>query len=109
MNKLIPILGTILLISACATRPAIIGQQTIPVNKPIYVVPVPPAMPEIELYVDSLTMDDITDPGKVGQAYKHDTIVLRNVIRIQSLIIDEYRKASQNFDAVKKDIADMKK
>jgi hypothetical protein len=78
--------------------------KLVPVDKPIPMCPKPPEVRTYPLLVDELLDSDITDPGKVGQAYKHDVMILRKQNEIYRLILKEYEKTSQNFDAVKAEI-----
>jgi hypothetical protein len=89
-------------LAGCATTEPVV--RTVTVDKPIPFCPTPPNVPTVEYKVDALTMDDLKDPGKVGQAYKYDMLALRQQLRIYQQILSEYAKASQNFDAVKAEI-----
>lgn len=93
-------------LSGCgATIPLEPVIQTQIVDKPIPYCPAPPAVPQIDYYrVDKLTPADINDPGKVGQAYKYDMTFLRNVVRLQQLIIQQYSDTSKNSAATKDEI-----
>ena len=74
------------------------------VDKPFPACPKPPVVPEYDLWVDKLTDLDLTDPGKVGQAYKHDMIYLRQRLVMDNQILLQYEKTSQQYDEAKKQI-----
>lgn len=87
----------------CACDP-IIKTETVYVDKPIPFVPKPPDVPKFVSKVDTLAPTDISDPGKVGQAYKYDVIALRNLLRIHEQILAQYSSSSVNFDDIQKQI-----
>lgn len=90
----------IFLTMGCSVRPV----EIVTIDKPIPVCPVPPPVPEYEYWVDDLTSNDFNDPGKVGQAYKHDMIYLRKRVEIDNMILEQYRTVSENYDEAEKTI-----
>lgn len=98
---------TLILLAAlagCATDAPIIRTETVTVDKPVPYVPKPPDVPKFVSKVDTLTPADVADPGKVGQAYKYDTIALRNLLKIHEQILSQYTSSSVNFDDIQKQI-----
>lgn len=85
-----------LILTGCAEQQI----KLVEVNKPIPMCPKPPAIPTCDFRVDQLSDVDQQNPGKVGEAYKYDMTCLRAVYGINQLVIAEYEKTSQNFDAV---------
>ena len=103
MNKFVLAFLTITILSGCDT---IIKQVPVAVDKPYPACPKPPELPVYDLWVDNLTSADLNDPGKVGQAYKHDMMYLRQRIRDDQMVLDQYTQTSQQFEEVKKHIDD---
>lgn len=79
-------------------------KDVIVVDKPFPACPKPPETASYDLWVDQLTDADINDPGKVGQAYKHDMLYLRQRIIVDQQILDQYNKTSVNYDQTKQQI-----
>lgn len=95
----------LLLLVGCSTpKVATIKTEVQYVDKPIFICPAPPLVPTTQLLVDNLTDDDINDPGKVGQAYKHDMLYLRQTNEILRKIIEQYAATSTNFEQVRAEI-----
>ena len=65
------------LIGCASTTPPLM--EIVYVDRPIFASPLPPELPVFDSMVDKLTPDDYTNPGKVGQAYKHDMLILRAI------------------------------
>lgn len=91
-----------LLLSGCVHT--IVKTEVVPVDKPIPFVPKPPEVPKFKSQVDLLTDADVSDPGKVGQAYKYDMTALRQLIKIYEQILLQYSESSQNFDQINAEI-----
>ncbi len=103
MNKLIVGALAVILLTGCATmQPA--EKEIVIVNKPIAFIPKPPAVPKISYQVDKLTHADLADPGKVGQAYKHDLIALRKLVEIYQIILQQYSESSVDFELINSEI-----
>lgn len=81
-----------------------VKKEVVQVAKPVLVIPKPPEVPAAEWEVDKLTIDDAKDPGKIGQAYKHDMLEARQLLKIYQMIVDGYKTSSQTFDQVNKEI-----
>lgn len=97
MNKtLIAYIVAAFLVTGCAERQI----KLVEVDKPIPLCPKPPVVPALVSKVDLLTPADAANPGKVGEAYKYDMTFLRTTAGMYQLILKEYDKTSQNFDAV---------
>lgn len=79
-------------------------KEMVPVDKPFPACPKPPVTATYDMWVDQLTDADLNDPGKVGQAYKHDMIYLRKRIAIDQQILEQYDKTSTNYDQAKQQI-----
>lgn len=94
------------LLSGCATK-VIVQKEIVTVDKPVPFIPVPPVVPRCELMVDKLVPEDKETPGKVGQAYKYDTMCLRMRSQIQDQILEQYTKSSVNFDEINKQISEL--
>lgn len=90
------------LVGCFETLPA--KKEIVIVEKPVPFIPKPPEVPKFTSEVDKLTAEDIKDPGKVGQAYKHDMTALRKLQVIYELILDQYRQSSENFDQINMEI-----
>lgn len=103
MKTTTAILLLVTALAGCATAP-VEPINTVTVDKPIPLCPTPPDVPKLAFKVDQLTVDDLKDPGKVGQAYTYDMTYLRAVVKIYDQILAEYAKTSANFAAVKADI-----
>lgn len=97
----------VLLLSAClvgcASTPTA-PTNVVTVDKPIAVVPKPPAVPTFASQVDALTQADVKDPGKVGQAYRYDITMLRSLVKIYQLILAQYTASSYQFEAIEAEI-----
>ncbi len=103
MKHLILALSCCVLLAGCpGTMP--VKQEVVTVNKPVPFIPTPPDVPKCVSMVDQLTPADQKDPGKVGQAYKYDTLCFRQRDKIVQMILDQYKAGSQNFDAINKEI-----
>lgn len=99
------ILTLALVCSACApAKQYVIRNQVQYVDKPVFICPKPPEVPQYTFLVDQLTPADQTDPGKVGQAYVHDMIILRETDRILRSILQQYTTTSVNFEQVRQQV-----
>ena len=106
MKTLITVIIVLASLSGCSTLTPAKQIETIPVNKPVPYVPLPPDVPRFVSQIDRLDMiKDKNNPGKVVQAYKHDVAALRTVNRIQQMIIDQYRTSAIDFEPVNLEIA----
>lgn len=108
MKNVFIVIITSIIIAGCQTTPSKI--TTIHVPKPFPFCPTPPQVPNeppAGFLVDKLTENDVRDPGKVAQAYKHDMVFLRHVIKIYSEILSQYKTTSQDFEKIKKTIDDL--
>lgn len=94
-------------LAGCATTNPTKPVDPVIIDKPVVTCPTPPTVPKFTYTVDALTAADQADPGKVAQAYKRDMIILRSQVRIYEMIVNEYGKASVNFDAVNAEIANL--
>lgn len=103
-TSLILCVVTVLFVSGCANTSDVVKKEIVYVDKPLPFCPAPPLFPVVEFKVDLLTDADVKDPGKVGQAYKHDMLYLRELKKIQDMVMEQYRKTSQNFEAVQAEI-----
>jgi len=92
-----------LILAGCSTQ-TIIQKEIVTVDKPIPFIPKPPEVPKFVSQVDKLTAADASDPGKVGQAYKYDTLMLRKLIAIYEQILAQYSASSTDFDKIKGEI-----
>jgi PBP1b-binding outer membrane lipoprotein LpoB len=98
------LIALMLLLVGCAPN-TVIKKEVVTVNKPVPYCPAPPAdLPQVNLLVDTLTDADAANPGKVGQYYKHDMYYLRKKNELLELIIEQYRVASGDLDAIKVEI-----
>lgn len=104
--KLFAIACATLLLVGCHTTP-VIKTEIVVVNKPIPFIPKPPTVPTIEYHVDKLTFEDLTKPGKVGQAYVYDMTFLRKRIEIDDMIFEQYRTGSVQFEEIEKRIHEL--
>lgn len=100
MRTLIAMCLCVVLSGCFATAPI----QTVVVDKPVVMCPKPPAVPALVSRVDQLTEADAKTPGVVGEAYKYDMTYLRTMEGIYRMILEEYSKTSQSFDAVNAEI-----
>lgn len=98
MKKLALALCLLLALVGCQTVPT--HDQIVNNDRPVAIIPPPPAVPSFDSQVDKLTPADINDPGKVGVAYKYDMTALRSLIVIYRQILSQYAHSSQNFDVV---------
>lgn len=100
--KYIALALSALILAGCGTT--VIKKEVVTVDKPVPFIPTPPNVPQCKLLVDQLVAEDRKDPGKVGLAYKHDTLCLRQRDKIIQMILDQYKAGSQNFDQINKEI-----
>ena len=101
------ILATLVLaavLAGCATDRVVIQKELVTVDKPVPFIPKPPDVPIFVSKVDLLTPTDISDPGKVGMAYKYDMLALRSLIKVYQMILSQYANSSSNFDQVNTEI-----
>ncbi len=85
-----------LCVAGCSLIPAKV--ETVYVQVPVPVVPTTPAMPVVPYFVDTLTLADAADPGKVVKAYKHDMYLLRQQVDVCYSTVaqfEEYRRLVQ--------------
>ena len=101
MNKTILAIAFATILAGCGGVAPI---KMVTVDKPIPMCPKPPEVPVLVSQVDQLTEADVNDPGKVGMAYKYDMTFLRTTNEMYRMILGEYTKTSQNFDAVTEEI-----
>lgn len=102
MIKYLVTLLLLAFLAGCQTLPA--KKEIVYVDKPVAFVPKPPVVPKFQSEVDKLVPADINDPGKVGQAYKHDIVMLRSLQAIYEMILEQYRASSQNFEKINGEI-----
>ena len=102
-----PFLLIPLLLTLCACGGNTIVHEPVTVEVPIPYCPAPPVIPKHEFLVDQLQPGDISDPGKVGQAYKADMTYLREIQRIYDMILNQYSNTSQSFEEVQKRIREL--
>lgn len=88
-----------LILTGCANK-VVVQKEIVTVDRPVPFVPPPPTVPKIDSQVEKLTDADISDPGKVAQAYKYDITALRGLVSIHEAILQQYKASSQNFDQV---------
>lgn len=100
--KTLLLLPIIIGISGCFHTAVV--REPVPVEVPIPFCPAPPKGIQCEFLVDKLTAEDVTDPGKVGQAYKADMLCLRGAYDVHTLILEQYGKTSQSFEEAQKRI-----
>lgn len=101
--KFISTLIICLALAGCGSQ-VVIKKEVVTVDRPVAFVPVPPFVPKFDSQVDKLTDADITDPGKIGQAYKYDMFALRSLNKIYESILDQYKKSSQDFDKINEQV-----
>lgn len=94
----------ILAITACSPTKYVVKKEIVTVSKPVPYCPAPPEVDTYEYWVDQLTDEDVKDPGKVGQAYKHDMIILRQNDATLRAIIQQYKEISTSFSGVQEQI-----
>lgn len=102
MNKFLPIILAIALLSGCGsftTKPAIV-YQTQEVRTGVAVFPDIPVVDKMDSRVLRLT-DDSKD-GEVGQAYKQDWLTLMLRDKIFTDFLEQYRKAKNSAQATTK-------
>lgn len=87
-----------LFLAGCGVTPV----KTVEVSKPIPYCPAPPEVVKCTFYVDQLTSADLTDPGKVAQAYKLDMTCLRANDLTLRKIIAAYQDISVKAEDVEK-------
>lgn len=104
--KLVVMIGAAALLLGCTT-PQTPKVEIVTVDKPIPIIPKPPKVPSFISRVDQLTLADLSDPGKVGQAYKYDTMQLRQLLKIHEQILIQYEQSSDSFDDLKSEIDKM--
>ena len=68
--------------------------KLVPVDKPIPIIPVPPAVPQCDYMVDKLTPTDAAEPGKVGEAYRYDMTCARATNSMLRQIVNAYKEAA---------------
>lgn len=95
--------ATVLLLTGCGPE-YIVKKEIVTVNKPVPYCPAPPDIPEYVFQVDLLTSADLNDPGKVGQAYKADMIVLRHNDRSLRAALKAYESINTSFTSVQQQI-----
>ena len=100
MTRLLVAFAAVLCLYGCGEQQI----KLVEVDKPIPLCPKPPYVPSLSSRVDLLSPADAKDPGKVGEAYKYDMTFLRATNGIYQMILKEYDKTSQNFDAVTTEI-----
>lgn len=106
MKNILLIILAAFALSACGmfgpARPG--ADKIVYVDRAVPFCPAPPEMQKYQYLVDSLTADNISTPGKVAKDYVYDMTLLRGQVKIYQMIIDEYKKAHQNFSAVQAEI-----
>ena len=105
MKTIVLVLFACVSLSGCfhhATREVV---RTVEV--PVPYCPPPPVISPYSYQVDALTPQDVTDPGKVGQAYKADMTYLRDMEEIYKMILQQYKSTSTNFDEVTKRLREL--
>lgn len=93
MRKLL-LIG-VLALTGCAGNPFVPEAKIVKVDKPIPFCPVPPIVPHCTNYVDTLTPEDVKDPGKVAQAYKLDMTCYRANDKTFRQILSGYEDVSR--------------
>jgi hypothetical protein len=105
MKTILASLLIILGLAGCGGKAVVREPVTVEVAIPY--CPRPPVVPTCTLEVDKLQPADAADPGKVGQAYKADMLCLREVQRINEMILEQYTKTSQSFEETQARIRDL--
>lgn len=96
----------LIFLAGCSTTP-VIKTEIVKVNVPVPFIPAPPEVPTISYAVDALTPADAKTPGKVGQAYVHDMTFLRERIKIDDMILLQYKNGSADFTAIERKIQEL--
>lgn len=91
----------LLILSGCCTSP-VAKIETVYVDKPIPVIPAPPAVPEFVSRVDALSSTAAI--GDVSKAYVIDMVQLRALYRIQRDILLQYEKSASDFSMIQREI-----
>lgn len=103
MIKYVVLLAAAIAMTGCGPK-YLVKKEIVTVNKPVPYCPAPPHIPEYEFQVDKLTSADAKDPGKVGQAYKADMLVLRTNDRSLRAALYEYANINASFTGVQQQI-----
>lgn len=103
MKHIFLIMLSSIMLSACGSIPER-PVEIVTVDKAVPYCPAPPDIQKTEYMVDKLEPNDISNPGRVAKAYVYDMTLLRSQIKIYQMILDEYSKTTQDFDAVKREI-----
>lgn len=91
--------AAIALCGCCTNTPQI---KTVLVDKPIPYAPQPPTVPQCTDYTTALSQSDVTDPGKVVQAYVLDLTCYKSNDRTFRMILEQYKKIADQTPTITK-------
>ena len=77
------------------------------VKVPFLYCPAPPRVERPSLIINTLSPSDLTDPGKVAQAYKASFIQIRGYTQNLEEILEQYNETSKAYEDLRKQMKEL--
>ena len=97
----------VLLLTGCVKQDVVKEVEIQEVKVPFLYCPAPPRVSRPVLIINTLSPADLTDPGKVAQAYKASFIQIRGYAENLEQILQQYNETSEAYEDLRNQMKEL--